>query len=124
MKNEASRNIDQYISTFPEITQKRLERVRTLIRKIVPKGEETISYGIPTVKFNGRYVIYFSGNKKHISIYPAPRDNPEFKKELAEYKGGKGTVQFPLDKPLPSDLIKRIAKFRVKRNKEETDKRK
>ncbi len=88
----------------------------------MPKAEETISYGIPTFKINGRYVIYFAGYKNHVSVYPAPRDNPEFKKELAEYKGGKGTVQFPLDKPLPLDLISRMTAFRLKVNLQEASK--
>jgi len=123
MKPVIAKTIDEYIAGFPEATQKSLNKVRSTIRKVVPKAEETISYGIPTFKINGRYVIYFAGYKNHVSVYPAPRENPEFKKELSVYKGGKGTVQFPLDKPLPSDLIRRITKFRVKVNKEEASKR-
>ena len=113
-------NVDEYIAGFPEATQKSLNKIRSTIRKVVPKAEETISYGIPTFKINGRYVIYFAGYKNHVSVYPAPRENPEFKKELSVYKGGKGTVQFPLDKPLPLELVTRITKFRLQVNKKET----
>ena len=119
MKPVIAKNIDEYIASFPEATQKSLNKIRSTIRKVVPKAEETISYGIPTFKINGRYVIYFAGYKNHVSVYPAPRGNPEFKKELSVYKGGKGTVQFPLDRPLPLELITRIAKFRLQVNKEE-----
>jgi len=120
MKPVIAKTIDEYIAGFPEATQKSLNKVRSTIRKVVPKAEETISYGIPTFKINGRYVIYFAGYKNHVSVYPAPRENPGFKKELAVYKGGKGTVQFPLDKPLPLELITRITKFRLQVNKKET----
>ena len=122
MKPVIAATIDEYIAGFPEATQKSLNKLRSTIRKVVPKAEETISYGIPTFKINGRYVIYFAGYKNHVSVYPAPRENPEFKKELAVYKGGKGTVQFPLDKPLPLDLISRMAAFRLKVNLLETSK--
>jgi len=84
------------------------------MRKAIPKGEETISYGMPAFMLNGKYVIFFAGYKNHISVYPAPRENPEFKKELSQYKGGKGTVQFPIDQPLPVELISRLTQFRVK----------
>jgi uncharacterized protein YdhG (YjbR/CyaY superfamily) len=111
-------NIDDYIAGFPEETQKILEQLRTTIRKAIPNGEETISYAIPAFTRKGRYVIYFAGYKNHVSVYPAPRGNEAFKKELSAYKGGKGTVQFPLDKPLPLKLITRIVKFRITENEE------
>jgi uncharacterized protein YdhG (YjbR/CyaY superfamily) len=111
-------NIDDYIAGFPEETQKVLELLRTTIRKAIPNGEEAISYAIPAFTRKGRYVIYFAGYKNHVSVYPAPRGNEVFKKELSAYKGGKGTVQFPLDKPLPLKLITRIVKFRVAENEE------
>lgn len=106
-------NIDEYIAGFPDDVQKILKRIRTTIKKAAPKAEETISYGIPTFKLN-TYLIYFAGFKKHVSVYPAPRSAPEFKQELTGYGGGKGTVQFPLDNPIPYDLITRIVKFRMK----------
>jgi len=117
-------DIDEYIAGFPETTQKLLNKVRATFRKAIPKAEEAISYGIPTFKLNGKHVIYFAGYKNHISVYPAPRENPAFKKELAAYKGGKGTVQFPNDKPLPIELISRMATFRMQLNLKETNKSK
>ena len=111
-------NIDEYIAGFPKETQKVLKQIRATIKKAAPGAEETISYAIPTFKLNGHYVIYFAGYKNHISLYPAPRGNELFKKELSDYKGGKGTIQFPLDKPLPLNLITRIVKFKLKENLE------
>lgn len=114
MKQEliSSSNVDEYISRFPSDVQKTLEKIRITIRKAAPKAEETISYQIPAYKLNGKILIYFAGFTKHISVYPAPRQTTEFKKELSAYKGGKGTVQFPLDRPIPYDLITRIVRFR------------
>lgn len=114
MKQEliSSSNVDEYISRFPSDVQKTLEKIRTTIRKAAPKAEETISYQIPAYKRNGKILIYFAGFTKHISVYPAPRQAREFKKELSAYKGGKGTVQFPLDRRIPYDLITRIVRFR------------
>lgn len=110
------KNIDEYIFSFPPATQKVLEQIRTTIKKIAPKAEEAISYGIPVFNLNGTYLIYFAGYKNHVSIYPAPRGKDEFKEILSAYKGGKGTVQFPLDKPIPFNLITKIVKFRMKEN--------
>jgi uncharacterized protein YdhG (YjbR/CyaY superfamily) len=110
--------IDEYIATFPDDVQKILQKIRQTIKKAAPKAEETISYQIPTFKLNGSYLIYFAGYKKHVSVYPAPRSEKEFKKELAGYEGGKGTVQFPLDQPIPYELISRLVKFRTKKNLE------
>ena len=115
---QAYTNIDEYIATFPDEVQKILQKIRQTIKKVAPKAEETISYRIPTFKLNGTYLIYFAGYKKHVSVYPAPRGDKEFKKELAGYEGGKGTVQFPLDQPIPYDLISRLVKFRAKKNLE------
>ena len=116
-------NTDEYIAGFPKITQKVLKQVRATIKKAGPKAEEKISYGIPTFTLNDRYLIYFAGFKNHISLYPAPRGNESFKKELSGYKGGKGTVQFPLDKPMPLNLITRIVKFKIKENIEQAKKK-
>jgi uncharacterized protein YdhG (YjbR/CyaY superfamily) len=110
------KNIDDYISQFPQATQKVLQQIRNTIKKIVLKAEEAISYGIPVFNLSGTNLIYFAGYKNHVSIYPAPRGKDEFKKILSAYKGGKGTVQFPLDKPLPINLIIKIVKFRMKEN--------
>jgi uncharacterized protein YdhG (YjbR/CyaY superfamily) len=112
--------IDDYISGFPEETRAVLEQIRAVIKKTVPNSQETLSYGIPTFKLNGSYVIYFAGFKYHVSLYPAPRENEAFKKEFSAYKGGKGTVQFPLGRPLPLGLITRIVKFGLKENLKRT----
>jgi uncharacterized protein YdhG (YjbR/CyaY superfamily) len=112
----APKNIDEYIATFPDDVQKILERIRATIQKAAPDAQEAIKYQIPTFTLNGN-LIHFAGYKKHIGLYPAPRGAEEFKKELSAYEGGKGTVQFPLNKPIPYDLITRIVKFRVKQTK-------
>ena len=114
----APKDIDEYIAGFPNDVQKMLQKIRMTIRKAVPDAEETISYQIPTFTLKGKYLIYFAAFKKHIGLYPAPRGIEKFKKELSVYEGGKGTVRFPLDKPIPFGLIERIVKFRVKENLE------
>jgi|SRR5687767_3506398 len=111
------KDIDEYISWFPPATQKVLKLIRASIKKAAPKSEEVISYGIPCFNLNDTYLVYFAGYKNHVSIYPAPRGKDEFKEILSAYKGGKGTVQFPLDKPIPYNLITKIVKFRLKENK-------
>jgi uncharacterized protein YdhG (YjbR/CyaY superfamily) len=113
---KAPKTIDQYIAGFPKDVQTILEKIRMTIRKVAPKAEESISYGIPTFKLNGP-LIYFAGHKAHIGMYPmtgAVRE--KFKKELSGYEGGKGTVRFPLDEPIPYGLITRIVRFKVKEN--------
>jgi uncharacterized protein YdhG (YjbR/CyaY superfamily) len=117
MKTTKAENIDEYIAGFPKDVRKKLEEMRATIRNAAPDAEEAISYAIPTYKLNGN-LVHFAAFKDHIGFYPAPRGIEAFKKELAAYKGGKGTVQFPLDHPLPVDLIRRIVKFRVKDNLE------
>lgn len=112
-------NIDDYIATFPKETQTILEQVRTTIKNAAPDAEETISYGIPTFKLNKTYLVYFAGFKNHIGFYPAPVAVDAFSKEFAGYKTGKGSIQFPLDKPMPFDLITRIVAYRVKENSEQ-----
>ena len=110
------RNIDEYILTFPPETRKMLEEIRGAIRKAAPDATEAISYQMPTFKLNGKNLVHFAGYKNHIGFYPVPSGMEAFKKELSSYKQGKGSVQFPLDKPLPLDLINEIVKFRVKEN--------
>jgi uncharacterized protein YdhG (YjbR/CyaY superfamily) len=112
------KDIDEYIAGFPNDVQEILEEIRMTIRKAAPDAEGTISYQIPTFTLKGKYLIYFAAYKKHIGLYPAPRGIEKFKKELSVYEGGKGTVRFPLDEPMPFGLIKRIVKFRVKENLE------
>jgi uncharacterized protein YdhG (YjbR/CyaY superfamily) len=114
-KRVAHRNIDEYIATYPAKVKERLQRIRKAIRRAAPGATEAISYGIPAFNLKG-YVVYFAGLKNHIGLYPAPRGNAAFAKELAAYEGGKGTVQFPHDRPIPYGLIGRIVRFRVKEN--------
>jgi uncharacterized protein YdhG (YjbR/CyaY superfamily) len=121
MKTTQAENIDEYIAGFPTDIQKRLEEMRATIRKAAPEAEEAISYAIPTFKLNGN-LVHFAAFKNHIGFYPAPKGIEAFKKELSAYEGGKGTVQFPYDEPLPIALITKIVKFRVKDNLEKKSK--
>ncbi|HMG33190.1 MAG TPA: DUF1801 domain-containing protein [Blastocatellia bacterium] len=107
--------IDEYISQFPSEIQEILEKIRKTIRKAAPRAEEAISYQIPTFKQNGN-LVHFAAYKNHIGFYPAPRNDPKFKAELARYEGAKGTLKLPLDKPIPLALISKIVKFRVEKN--------
>lgn len=115
---KAYKDIDEYISAFPPDVQKILQKIRKTIQKAVPQATEAISYQIPAFKLNSKYLIYFAAFKNHVSVYPAPRGADEFTEELAAYKGGKGTVQFPLDKSIPYGLITRIVKFKAGKLKE------
>ena len=109
-------SIDEYIAKFPQETQKALEEMRALIKESAPDAVETISYAIPTFDLNGRHLVHFAGYAKHIGFYPAPIGIEAFKEELKPYSSGKGSAQFPLDRPLPADLIRRIVEFRVKQS--------
>jgi uncharacterized protein YdhG (YjbR/CyaY superfamily) len=111
----APKDIDEYIAGFPPDVQEILEEVRATIRSAAPGAEETISYQMPTFRLEGN-LVHFAAFKKHIGFCPAPTGVDEFKDELSEYKGGKGSVQFPLDKPMPLGLIRRIVEFRAKEN--------
>lgn len=117
--------IDEYIANFPDDVQTKLQQVRSTIKKAAPGAEEKISYGIPAFNLNGQYLIYFAGYKKHIGMYPVPGGVKEFEKDFAPYyTSGKGTIQFPLEKPMPAGLITKIVKFRIKVNKEKAKKKK
>jgi uncharacterized protein YdhG (YjbR/CyaY superfamily) len=109
------KDIDEYISGYPIETQKLLEQLRATIRKVAPQAEEVISYAMPAFKWNGM-LVWFAGYSKHIGFYPGASGIKAFKKELSIYKGAKGSVQFPLDKPLPLRVITKIVKFRVNEN--------
>jgi len=109
------KTIDEYISAFPNDVQVILEKIRTTIRKAAPDVEETMSYQIPTFTLNGN-LVHFAAFKKHIGFYPTPTAIDEFKDELSGYESAKGSVRFPLDRPIPFDLIGRIVKFRVNEN--------
>jgi uncharacterized protein YdhG (YjbR/CyaY superfamily) len=106
--------IDEYLKTFPAEVQARLKKMRRTIRTAAPQAEETISYQIPTFKLGGKNLVHFAGFKNHIGFYPVPSAVAAFRKELAPYVRGKGSIQFPLDRPLPYALVKRIVAFRVK----------
>lgn len=110
-----AKDIDSFIATFPEETQKLLQQVRETIKKAAPEAEETINYGIPTFKLNGN-LVHFSGYKNHIGFYPGGAGIKAFEKEISIYKSAKGSVQFPINQPLPLDLISKITKFRVIQN--------
>lgn len=121
--NTAVNTVDEYIAGFPASTQMVLKKMRGLIKKAAPGAEEVISYGIPTYVLDGN-LVHFGGYKNHIGFYPAPSGIEAYKKELSVYKGAKGSVQFPIDKPLPEMLIKSIVHFRVLENKEKAARKK
>ena len=110
-------DIDSYIALYPAEVRKLLEQVRATIRKAAPDAKEKIGYGIPTYTMNGN-LVHFGGFKKHIGFYPGPDAIVAFKKELAGYDGAKGSIQFPLDKPIPLGLITKMVKYRVAQIKE------
>ena len=114
MKGEQTvlKTIDEYIAGFPEDVQAILQRVRQTIKAAAPNAQETINYQMPTFTLNGN-LVHFAAFKNHIGFYPTPTGIEQFKDELSVYKGAKGSVQFPLDKPMPYDLIRRIVVFRV-----------
>ena len=114
MNNEqtAPKTIDEYIAGFPEDVQAILQAIRQTIKAAAPNAEEAISYQMPTFKLKGN-LVHFAAFKNHIGFYPIPSGIEQFKEELAVFKQGKGSVQFPLDKPMPYDLIRRIVLFRV-----------
>ncbi len=113
---EAPQTIDAYIAGFPEEVQAILQLIRRTIHETAPEATEAISYGMPTFKLHGN-LVHFGAFKSHIGFYPMPSGMEAFKDELAAYKQGKGSVQFPLDKPMPLDLIRRIVEFRVQESK-------
>ena len=103
IKPDQTSNMDGYIAGFPEQIRNQLKEMRTILRKAAPGAEETINYGVPTFKLNGN-LVHFGGFKNHIGFYPAPSGIEAFKKELSVYEGAKGSVKFPVDKPLPASL--------------------
>ena len=113
------KDIDSYITTFPKEVQVVLEQVRTAIKTSAPMAEEVISYNMPAFKYYG-LLVYFAGYKYHIGFYSLPSAHKTFEKELSIYKQGKGSVKFPLDKPMPLALIKKMVKFRIKENLEKS----
>src|SRR5665213_448915 len=120
MKSAKPANMDAYFTAFPENVQKVLEQIRVAIKEAAPAAQEIISYGMPAFKYKGSVIIYFAGYKNHIGVYATPSGHAAFAKELSIYKQGKGSVQFPLDKPLPLTLITKIVKYRTKKNAGQT----
>jgi uncharacterized protein YdhG (YjbR/CyaY superfamily) len=123
MKNNKAgfASVDEYIGTFPKDVQKILEEVRRTIKAAAPYAREKISYQIAAFELNGKNLIHFAGWKNHISMYPIPSGSEAFNKEVSKYAAGKGTLQFPLDKPLPLRLITKIVKLRIADNLEKAD---
>lgn len=107
-------DMDAYIASVPRDVQNILEKIRQVIRKTAPEAVEAISYQIPTFKLNGENLVHFAAWKDHIGFYATPSGNAAFKKELAQYKVAKGSIQFPLDEPIPYDLVRKMVWFRVK----------
>jgi uncharacterized protein YdhG (YjbR/CyaY superfamily) len=109
------KDFNDYSDRFPKVVQQRLQKLRLTVKRAAPQAKEKISYGIPAFTLNGM-LVWFAAFKNHIGFYPRTSAIAAFKKELSAYKGAKGSVQFPFDKPLPLPLISRIVKFRVKEN--------
>ncbi len=107
--------IDEYIAEFPQEIQQILQQIRAVIKEVAPQATEKISYQMPTFYLQGN-LVHFAAFKSHIGFYPVPSGIEKFKEELSQYKGGKGSVQFPLDEPIPYDLIRRITLYRVEEN--------
>ena len=119
MKNVKFRTVEEYLSSLPENLRDKLEKIRQTIKKAVPEAEEVISYNMPAYKLN-RVLVYFAAFSNHIGFFPTASGVSAFKKELSAYGTSKGTIRFPLDKPIPYDLIERIVKFRAKENSAKT----
>ena len=118
MISKTPNNIDEYISDFPEDVRLILDQVRSTIKQAAPDAEESIGYGMPAFKTHGKPLVYFAAFKNHIGFYATPTGHAEFAQELSKYKQGKGSVQFPIDQPMPLELINQIVEFRVIENKE------
>lgn len=114
--------IERYIQQFPENVQGILRNIRKLIKDNAPDAEELLAYGMPAYKSNKKPLVYFAAFKNHIGFYATPSGHTEFKNELSKYKQGKGSVQFPLDQPIPYNLIEKIVKFRLFDNNEKSKK--
>jgi uncharacterized protein YdhG (YjbR/CyaY superfamily) len=117
------KTIDEYLRNFPPDVQEILEKLRKLVHEVVPEAKEAMAYGIPTFTLNEN-LVHFAAFEHHIGFYPTPSGIAAFKKELALYKHAKGSVQFPLDQPIPYDLVRRIVEFRVKEVRESGKKKK
>ena len=118
-----AKTIDAYIAAFPAEVKQILEQIRAIVKKVAPDAEETISYDIPTFNLGGTYLVYFAAWKKHIALYPvSPQLAEQLSEDLSKYKGSKGSVHFPLNKPIPFDLIEKIVAWRLKEHASEQHK--
>ena len=113
-------SIDEYIAACPPDSQDYLRQIRKLIRTLIPDAKERISYQIAAFERNGKNIIHFAGWKQHVSLYPVPAGSEAFERQIAKYAGGKGTLKFPLDEPLPLKLIERVIKLHLAVNKKQT----
>ena len=120
MAKKGFTSIDEYIAACPEETHERLQEIRAAIKKLAPDAKEKISYQIAAFELNGKNIIHFAGWKKHISLYPVPAGSEAFERQIAKYAGGKGTLKFPLDEPLPLRLIERVVKLHLAVNKKQS----
>jgi uncharacterized protein YdhG (YjbR/CyaY superfamily) len=118
-RTHPAQTIDAYIRSFPRDVQRKLEAIRNIVSRLAPEAQEKISYQMPTFSLNGN-LVHFAAFENHIGFYPTPSGIEAFQDELAKYKMVKGSVQFPLDKPLPADLIKRIVEYRITMNRKKT----
>jgi len=116
MPDDKITTLDQYFAQFPEPVRERLETIRALVREVAPGATEAISYRMAAFKLDGYILIYFAAHERHIGLYPAPVTDPGFPGDLSGYATGKGTVQFPHDRPLPLDLIRQIVTYRAAQN--------
>jgi len=119
----ATQTIDEHIAQFPASTREILQKVRETIREVAPDATEVIAYGIPTFKLNGN-LVHFAGYTRHVGFYPGSEAIEVFREEIKGYKTSKGTIQFPLDKPIPYELIKKITQYRVQKNQKPLSKKK
>jgi uncharacterized protein YdhG (YjbR/CyaY superfamily) len=122
-KQATPQNIDEYIAGFPKDVQKILQKIRMTIQKAAPDAEEAIKYQIPTFTLKGN-LVHFAAYQNHVGFYPSPTGIEKFKNELSIYGSGKGTLKFPLDKPIPFDLISKIVKFKVEERLAESKEKK
>ena len=117
-----SKDVDDFIAKYPTDVQKILRKIRAIIRELAPDAHEKLGYGIPTFTLNGN-LVHYSALTNHIGFYPTPSGIEKFRKQLSKYEGAKGSVQFPLDQPIPYDLIRKITEFRVKEQRAKSRKK-
>lgn len=116
----SAKSVEEYIARFDDEARKRLEVMRAIVLSNVPEAVESLAYGMPAYKLNGKPLVYFAAFPHHIGLYATPNGHEAFKKEFTPYKQGKGSVQFPLDQPLPVELIHRVVLFRKRSIEDET----